>query len=525
MVACVYIKTASERASKQASRTMATPRNKYSRLKSTNGGDYYTDNDPEAFQSQPLFGSNRIKYGDILLFINTILLAVIVIVILLTVFVISSHHGEVQHLVGRMATVEELARNVNDATQVLRRALGTTDVPEDGDSGSQPLLRGDKKGPSRWLRARKPDEEAAITDKAADAIVGAIRTVLRLMNQMDTNKVFEVVARTVDHADKVISSPDTNLLLHAAATAADNPMTRLVFTQSMDMLAHMQGVALPLIDAVAMELKEQLEALMQSGDQAMTKANFQAMVRDLMQGISNVGSGLSQFVMWYRQGGPSDAAVLASELVATSRALIESPAAISLVEVLEHIDWKDTGASLKSAAHNGAAVLQAINQAGSIDATDRLVRALASVLEDPNTKRALALLPAIAANATALMAKPNAQALIQQTSRLMSRVDDVLGEAEEARTVERAAEFLGTLRTVLGAMVNGGLHVELGQVGTSGYMDQQVLQRDHPKQNVPVATAPIMGGMPRITSVTPEHLRKPEPVHRRRLQTRHTKQV
>ena len=348
--------------------------------------------------------------------------------------------------------------------------------------------------------------------------MGVIRTILRLMDQMDTNKVFEVVARTVDHADKVISSPDTNLLLHAAAKAADNPMTQLVFTQGMDMMAHMQGVALPLIDAVAMELKEQLQALMESGDQAMTKANFQAMVRDLMRGISNVGSGLSQFVVWYRSGGPSDAAVLASELVATSRALIESPAAISLVEVLEHIDWKDTGASLKSAAHNGAAVLQAINQAGSIDATDRLVRALAGILEDPNTKKALALLPGIAANATALMAKPSAQALIKQTSRLMSRVDDVLGEAEEDRTVERAAEFLGTLRTVLGAMVNGGLHVELGQPGTSNYVAQNVLQRDPKQSTTTAAAAPIMAGMPRITGITPEHLRKPQ--QRKRLHTR-----
>ena len=512
---------------------MSKSRNKYNRLKTTDAGDYYTDPEtnydayPQQQQQQdpqPLFGSRRIKYGDILMFINTILLAVIVIVILLAVFVISSHHGELSKLGLRMATVEELARNVNDATQVLRRALGTPDTPVDGDSGTQNLLRhhddNKHKGPSRWLRERQPDEEAAITDKAADAIVGVIRTVLRLMDQMDTNKVFEVVARTVDHADKVISSPDTNLLLHAAAVAADNPMTQLVFTQGMDMIAHMQGVALPLVDAVAMELKDQLQALMESGDQALTKANFQAMIRDLMQGISNVGSGLSQFVLWYRTGGPSDAAILASELVATSRALIESPAAISLIEVLEHIDWSDTGASLKSAAHNGAAVLQAINQAGSIEATDRLVRALASVLEDPNTKKALALLPAIAANATALMAKPSAQALIEQSSRLMSRVDDVLGEAEQARTVERAAEFLGTLRSVLGALVLGGLHVELGQPGTSNYVDQNVLQRDPTQSVAGAATAPIMAGMPRITGVRPEHLRKPQQQLRKRLHTR-----
>lgn len=421
----------------------------------------------------PLLGSRKIKYTDILLFIVATLQAILVAVVLIVMFTISSHHGELNSLVQRVETVENLARNVDDGAQVLRRALGHRglDEPEEDPDAPSPF-RGSHGGAKaklhRWLEARDPAEEALITDKAADALARGIRTVVRIAKQVEASGVIPATARLFGAAEGLLGAPDAHRLLHAAAAATEDPQAVGVYHQALDVLAHVQAMALPLIEALSAEVREQLQALQADGGE-LGAARFQAMIRELGDVSHKVGTGLRDLVVWYREGGPSDAAVLVGDMVRTARELIESPAADSLVHVLEGIDWKSTGHQLADASHHGAAILRAVNEAGTVDAGDHLIRAVAAVLENPGTQRAVALLPAIASNATALLAQPNAQRLITEGSALMGRVEGVLGTAEASHAVERSAEFLGTFRLLLGALIDGGLHMELGQPERDAY--------------------------------------------------------
>jgi len=125
------------------------------------------------------------------------------------------------------------------------------------------------------------------------------------------------------------------------------------------------------------------------------------------------------------------------------------------------------------------------------------------------------------------LARPNAQRLIEHGSALMGRVDSVLGEAEASQTVQRTAEFLTTLRLVLGSLIEGGMHLEVGQPDGNNdnalYYDQDndddtSLERGPPntgKQHPPQAS--LLKGLPRVVGYEPEqtrtrrkHRRKPQ---------------
>ena len=510
--------------------------NTYQRLTNAGGGDgavplpYYKT--PAAGQGYaayprsraqspfPLLGKtpNTFSLLVILQFIQVAMLAVVVIVILIAVYGVSEHQGTVQNLVARAEVMENLARNVNDASQVMRRALGerSIDDPDHDHGRNKNKKKGDNSGWKNWLQDRGPDEEAMITDNAVQAIVRGVRTIVRLLEQAEESRLMAVASRLGEHTDEILSGPETAHILQTVDAAIRHPQTKTVAASTMDLLAHVEGGLLPVVDALAVELKQRLAELTKGQDPVMTKLQFRAMVREMMDVTHKVGTGLRDFVVWYRQGGPADATALFGHMFHTARELIESPAATSLVKVLEGIDWKVTGGHLADSAHNAAAILRSVNDAGTVDAGDRLIRAVAGMLEDPGTKKVMALLPGIAANATALLARPNAQRLIEHGSALMGRVDTVLSEAEAARTVERTAEFLTTLRLLLGALVDGGMHLEVGQPGAGGqgssdygyYGDDGGLERDQPSSTGQKPhQASLMDGVPRIVGYEPERSR------------------
>lgn len=412
----------------------------------------------------PLLGSRKIKYTDILLFIIATMQAILVAVVLIAMFTISSHHGELHSLVQKVRTVESLARNVDDASQVLRRALGqhSIDEPEDDPTTKNPLRGAGGAKMHRWLEERGPAEEALITDKAADALARGIRTVVRIAKQVESSEIVPAAAGMFDAAEAVLSGPDAHHIIHALSSTVQDPQAVGVYHQSLDVLSHVQEMVLPLVGALSAEVRQQLQALQADGGE-LGAARFQEMIREIGDVSHKLGTGLRDLVVWYREGGPSDAATLVGDMVRTARELIESPAADSLVRVLEGIDWRSTGDQLADASHHAAGILRTVNEAGTVDASDQLIRAVAGILINPGTQRVLELLPGIAANATALLAQPNAQRLITQGSVLMERVEGVLGTAESSHAVERSAEFMGTLRLLLGALIDGGLHMELGQ--------------------------------------------------------------
>lgn len=456
----------------------------------------------------PIVVGQKVGCTQILLFLIAALLAVIVIVILLAVFVISSHHGTLYTLQERVEVVERLARNVDDASQVMRRALGEQSL--DGSntiSGSRDKAK-KKGGWTKWLEDRGPDEEALITDNAVRTLVRGVRTVIRIAEQIEQARLMETAAIFGTHADELLSGPEMSHILQAVDTAIQHPQAQSVASQTMDLVAHVESAILPVADALAIEIKQRITELLQGdgGEMTLTAHQLKAMVREMIDVTHKIGTGMRDLVVWYRTGGPADATALLNHLMHTSRELMESPATTSLVKVLEGIDWKVTGNHMAESAHNVAAILRSINDAGAVDSGDRLIRSVAALLEDPGVKKVMQLLPGIAANTTALLSRPNAQRLIEHGSALMARVDTVLDKAEAARTVERTAEFLSTFRLLLGALIDGGMHLEVGQLSNpedGSLKPQDDLERGQGPHHKPS----LMDGIPRIVDYKPERQR------------------
>lgn len=403
-----------------------------------------------------MFGSRQIKFSDILLFLIAVLLAFIAIVILLSIFVISSHHGAVSNLVSRAETIENLARNVNDASQILRRALGDPDgeTGETGDQVWKSLGGGGGKGSTwhQWIEARSPDQEAIITDNAAQQIANGIRSVVMLAKQMERSGLVQSLTAALKHTDAMLTRPELQDLIRVAAKMSHDRGVVEFVHKSVALATHFETVLLPLMETMAAEMKQA------SGD---SREMAEAM-RQMGTVAQELGEGARDVMRWYRSGGPSDAVALGSDLVRTSRELIESPAAESLVRVLEGIDWRDTGDALGAASRDMAAILADVRASGAVVNGDRMVRVLSGVLEDPGTKALLNSAPRIADNVTALLSRDNSQQLITHTSALIGRLEKMLAQAESARTVETSAEFLGVLKELMAGLINGGLHLELG---------------------------------------------------------------
>lgn len=470
----------------------------------------------------PVIVGQKIGCTEILLFLIATLLAVIVIVILLAVFVISSHHGTVYSLTERLDVVERLARNVDDASQVMRRALGERSLDEPYESTTNDKKTKQAKdgtgGWQAWLEDRGPDQEALITDNAVRTLVRGVRTFIRIAEQVENARLMEVAAGVGAHADQILTSPEMTHILQTVDSAVQHPQVQSVAQQTLDLAAHIESALLPVADALAVEIRQRILELFQGDGQdgALSTQQLKAMVREMIDVTHKVGVGLRDLVVWYRTGGPADATALLNQLIHTSRELMESPATASLVKVLEGIDWTVTGDHMAESAHHVAAILKAVNNAGTVDSSDRLIRSVASLLEDPGTKRVLELLPGILANGTALLARPNAQRLIEHGSALMARVDAVLDEAEAARTVERTAEFLSTLRLLLGALIDGGMHLEVGQPDGSqaGYLERGTSSSSpsskspsNPQKNKQHNEPSLMNGLPRIVDYEPERQR------------------
>jgi len=412
----------------------------------------------------PWMDKQHSMYIIILLFILTALVAVLVIVILILAYAVSANHGTVYALVSRMAVVENLARNVNDASQVMRRALGERDLnQQDPNDDDDPNKKKKKSGWTNWLEDRGPDEEAMITDNAVRTLVQGFRSLVRLLRQSEESEVMVMATRLGTHVDEIITGPQTANILRTADEIIRHPQAKKIAIQTMDIVDHVETAVLPIIDVVAEEVRRRLIELMESGDSGMTREEFRKLIQEWIDVTHKMGTGMRDFVVWYRSGGPQEAVTLVRHATHTALELSESPAAKSLVTVLKHIDWKETGDHLAASSHNLAAILQAVNDAGTVDSSDRLIRAVAGFLENPNTIKVMEVLPGIAANATALLAQNNTQTFITHTSALMARTDAVLEEAEASRTVERAADFLSSMRLLLNALVIGGMHLEVGQ--------------------------------------------------------------
>lgn len=471
------------------------------------GGGYTTMRgfDERKWQSPfPTIANQTCGLTEILLAIIAVMLGLVVIVILIGTYVFSSNSGTVYTVSKRLEVVENLARNVNDATQVMRRALGERSLD---DPGLPMRDIGDGSGWKNWLEDRGTNNEALITNNAVQIIVRGVRTLVRISEQIESSKLMAAGARFVDHADQVLTGPEMTHIIQAVDTAVQHPQAQSVASQTMDLVAHVESAVLPVVDALAVEIRQRISELLEGGPDGYTAHQLTLMLHEMVDVTHKLGVGMRDFVVWYRTGGPADAIALMDQLVRTSRELLESPAASSLVHLLEGVDWSVTGNHMAESAHNVAAILRAINDAGTVDSGDRLIRAVAGLLEDPGTKKVLNLLPGIAANATALLARPNAQRLIEHGSALMGRVDAVLGEAETTRTVERTAEFLSTLRLLLGALIDGGMHLEVGLPGPgSGNGGGGYLERDS-KQPQQQHEASLLDGVPRITNYEPERTR------------------
>jgi hypothetical protein len=485
---------------------------------------------------RPFSGAANFQIGcaEILQFIQVALLAVVVIVILIVVFEISSHRSTVYHLATRVESVENLARNVNDFSKVMRRAIGERGLDESEEENRD--RNRDKSSSSGgwhdWLKDRGPEEEGLITDNAIQTIVRGVRAAIRLSEQMDRARLFEVVSQLGDHVDQIITGPETVHILQAVDATVTHPQAQNVAAQTLDFVAHLEGGLLPVMDALVVELRQQLAALSASDPEHpfLSREQLRAMLKEIGDVTHKVGTGMRDLVVWYRSGGPAEASALAAQLVHTTKELLESPAAASLVQVMEGIDWHVTGQHMADVGHNAAAILRAINQAGTVQSGDHLIRAFAGILDDPGTKRVMALMPGILANATALLAKPNAQRLIEHGSALMARVDSVLDEAETARTVEKTADFLTTLRNLLGILIEGGMHLKIGDPDTDDVGQHSYLERSSEpgRETKPLPSRPVstlLHGLPRVvdyepdqrpaTPQQPQHQHQPQPPHRR----------
>jgi len=483
----------------------------YQRLGRGGGGGRYTTmrglGEEKWASPFPTIANQSCGLTEILLAIIAVMLGLVVIVILIGTYVFSSNSGTIYTVSQRLVVVENLARNVNDATQVMRRALGEHSLDEPDTPARN--IGDDDTGWRNWLEDRGTDQEALITNNAAQTIVRGVRTLVRISEQIESSKLMAAGAKFVDHADQVLTGPEMTHIIQAVDTAVQHPQAQSVASQTMDLVAHVESAVLPVVDALAIEIRQRISELLEGGPNGYTSQQLKLMLHEMVDVTHKLGVGMRDFVVWYRTGGPADAIALMDQLVRTSRELLESPAASSLVRVLESIDWTVTGNHMAESAHNVAAILRAVNDAGTVDSGDRLIRAVASLLEDPGTKKVLNLLPGIAANATALLARPNAQRLIEHGSALMGRVNAVLDEAETTRTVERTAEFLSTLRLLLGALIDGGMHLEVGQPGSvnTGGGGNGYLERDPEQAHQQQHEASLLDGVPRITNYEPERTR------------------
>lgn len=430
-----------------------------------------------------LFGSRRIKFGDVLLFFIAVLLAFISLVILIFLFEVSSHKGEVSSLVSRMEVMENLARNVNDASQVLRRALGDP-YPEavsqhslwgkDVNRGNGQDDDNDDKRESpmhRWLEPRSPDEEAIITDTAADEIVKGIRSAIGLITQVEESRIIESVSQVVQDADGVLTRPELKeILAFVVKLTMHDSQVQQFARKSMELAMHFESVLMPMMDTLSAEMRSWKQHNGGGGDgpksieqEIIESQQMREQLRKFGTMAKEIGEGVHDLLAWYKRGGPADAVALGSDMIHTSKELMESPAAGSLVHVLESIDWRQASDSMADATRDVTAILGDIHDSGAVMSSDRALRSVSSLLEDPATRRLLDAAPGIANNMTALLTRPNSQQLIAHSGALIRRLERMLTQAENAGTVEKSSEFLSIMRELLGGLIHGGLHLELGE--------------------------------------------------------------
>ena len=439
-------------------------------------GGYYGPDVPfgaAGMESAGLFGARQINLGNVFQFFQTVLIAFIALAILIFIFEVSSHKSEVTALVSRMETMETLGRNVNDGLQVFRRVFGDPypesvpqhslwgkDVKEEGRSWS--IMR-------RWTEPKGPDDEALITYTAADEIVRGVRSALALITQIEKSRIVESVSKAVQDADGVLTRPELKeLMAFVMKLTMHDSQVQEFARKSIELAMHFESVLMPLMDTLSAEIKawkhggESGSGPKSIEQEIMESQQMREKLRQFGAMAKEVGEGIHDLMAWYRRGGPEDAVALGSDMIRTSKELIESPAATSLVRVLEGIDWRRTGDYVGDATRDITAILGDIHDSGAVMSSDRALRSISALLEDPATRKMLDAGPGIANNITGLLSRPNSQQLISRSGELIRRIESMLSQAEDAGTVEKSSEFLGIMRELLGGLVHGGLHLELG---------------------------------------------------------------
>jgi hypothetical protein len=434
------------------------------------GGGYHG---PDAMRQLPagtgVLGSRSIKLNIILLFFIAMFQAVIVLLFLMIIFWVSAHKAEIQNLMARAEVVSNLARNVNDATQVLRRVMGDAYI----ESVSQNILWSkDQTGGHapyakvhRWLEPRSEDEEALITDKAANEIVQGIHSAINLLRQVDESHIVGSLTKMIDDLDGVVMTPKLHEFLGFATRLMTKDAQVQTFARtSVELLTHFETVLLPMVSSLSEEMGRSEDGLGPKTleEEIWESQQMRARLREFGAIAKEIGEGLHDLMQWYRRGGPADAVALGADMIKTSRELIESPAAESLVRVLEGIDWRETGDYVSEAMRDVTAILGDIHDSGAVASSDEVFRAVSGVLNDPAMHRVLDVGPGIADQFAKILAQPNVQQMITHLSALIRRVERLVSEAEHSKTVERSSEFLSMLHRLLGGLVHGGLHLELG---------------------------------------------------------------
>ncbi len=378
----------------------------------------------------------------------------------------------------RMEPIEETLRNVNAIMRTLRSVYGDEafrgnipvcgEPPDSGggggpDDGSIDTLPSDGKGGiASWLRSA--DQELWINEEMARSAVRMFKAVQGILSQTEESHTIEVVTGTVQHVDGIMTSPQIGSLIDAMSQVVQHPDANAFAAQTVAILSHLESAILPVLDVLAGEIRAEIERLMEAAEEDGAHDLFREWLLEVGDVVHKAATGFSDIVVWYRNGGPQNAVMLTNDLILVLRDLVESPAAASLVVVLESIDWKETGHELHQTAMDVKAIVRTVREANTVEAVDQLMRAVGRVLADPATSKAVALLPGVVANATALLAKNSSQHMIAEASLMFQRLEAVLGQAEIAHAVERSAAFMGALQRILWALVQGGLHVELGEL-------------------------------------------------------------
>jgi len=519
--------------------------------------------------------TKKIDFKALFMFVNTVINGtILVIVLVLVAWVLNNKAVVVQAysaLSARAVPFEQTARNVNDIMKALRTVYGDElfkgsipasedPPPPDTDDGSiiisaQELRCRDARGTRQWYRmkcdelspkdggARSSVQEGFVNVEIARTAVHMFKTFETIMSQVAKSKSVQVVTGAVKNADKMATSPQVVSLISTVSAAVQHPEAKTFAFQTVSILSHIEKVVLPIIDVLADEIRDEIEALMEDAEQGYAHALFRKYLLEWADIMHKVGVGLRNMVVWYQDGGPSDAASLLNDLVLMGKELVESPAAKSFVQVVEAIDWKETGQELRNTARDITAIVSEVRQANSVEAVDGLVRSLGRLLKDPSTTRAIAMLPGVVANITALAARNSSQTLVREGSRFLTQMGMVLAQAEVSHAVERSADFMGVLRTALGGLVDGGLHVELGQIdgtssssSSSSHADQYRHQSggaSQPHQQVSKETGPLEetvgnhAGNPRLVvphykGIEPESDRHNPNYHRKRRPNRST---